>query len=98
MNSRGVWQKGLGPCLQDAGFRHVAVDYGWVLAGVFRKRTVHRIGLQILAAYEEQTAHHPNPGAIGHSLESLAVGSSLLRWRDLTLRRIILLCSILSIA
>jgi len=96
MRSRGTWQKDLGPCLQDAGIRHVAVDYGMVLAGALMRRTPRRIGEKILAAYEEQLAHHPRPSAIGHSLGSLAIGWSLLRWTDLVLKRVILFGSILS--
>jgi hypothetical protein len=95
MNSRGAWQKELGPCLQDANFRHIPVDYGSVLGGVFLRSTRQRIGEKILAAYEEQLLHCSDPGVIGHSLGSLAVGHSLLTWPDLIFRRIVLFGSIL---
>jgi hypothetical protein len=65
------------------------------LLGAVRKGTLHKVRDRIVAAYEEQLNYHPNPAAIGHSLGTFAIGSSLQSLPDLVLHRIILYGSIL---
>jgi len=95
MTTRGVWQKELTPCLQDAGFRHVAVDLGFVMLGALRRKTQYRIAEKLLAGYEEQLKHYTHPGAIAHSLGTLGLGTCLRVYPDVCFRRIIVFGSIL---
>jgi pimeloyl-ACP methyl ester carboxylesterase len=95
MNCRGAWQKELSPCLQDAAIRHVPVDYGWVLIGVLRRKTIGLIAEKLLMAYEEQLQHDPAPTTIGHSLGTLTLGRLLRSKPDVSLKRMILFGSIL---
>jgi hypothetical protein len=95
MNTRGKWQKDINTALQDAGIRHKPVDYGWRLGSVLRKKTADRVAADILAAYEDHRRHVDDPGALGHSFGTLAIGRALQIFPDIRLRRIVLFGSIL---
>lgn len=95
MNTRGSWQKQLTPHLQDAAIRHVPLDYGNVLVGVVRKRTLNKIVERLEAEYERQQHFHARPGVIAHSLGTLATGHALRIRPDLALGRSILFGCIL---
>lgn len=96
-NTTGRWQKLLIPTLQRAGLLCTPVDYGFVVVGLLRKKTLDVATEKIMAAYADQL-EEPNcsrPSVIAHSLGSLAFGWALQTKVALRVSRVIVNGSIL---
>ena len=95
INTRGSWQKHISPLLQDAGLRHIPLDYGYMLIGfLWAHNWVER---QIVDAVFEQRDKAPNVphGVIAHSFGTFCLGQALKHNPSLRVGRISLFGSIL---
>lgn len=92
IRTRGAWQKELNSEIQDAGLKHVALDYGFfgvlkLLIPYFRRRQVEWFRdeyTKIRERYPSET-----PSVIAHSFGTYLVASALELYRETTFDRII---------
>jgi len=96
MNTRGTWQKELAVHFQDAGLRHIPVDFGYVILGALRPGKTNHVADEIVQAYQNHringiTTQH----VVAHSFGTLSTARALEVHPDMCLKRIIFFGSIL---
>jgi len=92
IRTRGAWQKVLNPELEDAGFRHVPLDYGFfraikLLIPRLRERQVEWFRDE----YTRIRDRYPReiPSVIAHSFGTYLVAYALERYREIVFDRVI---------
>ena len=97
IRTRGVWQKHLQPIIDDAGFRHIPLDFGFFRALSLISTRARRRQVEWLrdTYFAKVSSGDPPPSIIAHSLGTYLVGTAMERYEGVVFDHVILCGSIL---
>lgn len=96
IRTRGAWQKDMQPILDEAGFRHVPLDFGFFRAISLIYPPTRRKQVEWFRdVYSTQVSGTQPPSIIAHSLGTYLVGTAMELYEGIVFDRIILCGSIL---
>jgi hypothetical protein len=94
-NTRGTWQKELGPVFQEASIFYESLDYGRVVAGVAFPWTVGKIIPGLLDKYDRLKRFSEKPTVVAHSYGTHVLRRAIEQNPSMVFRRVVLVAGIL---